>query len=197
MFETGDLIFTQIGFADNAISAVTEGYRGARVNHVGVVVQNNYGPYVLEAFPPEVRVTSLAVHLRRSELAAGSPRYIHARLLQEHRPLVPAAVAYGLERRNVPYDAIYLTDELTLYCSELVVDMFKHANGGVEFFQERPMSFRDPVTDDIHPYWVAYYEKFGMDVPDGAPGSNPGDISRDARLRILQVVGDITGYSPA
>lgn len=195
MFETGDLIFTQIGPPDNAISAVTEGYRGARVNHMGVVVLNHYGAYVLEAFPPEVRVTSLAVHLRRSELQPASPRFIHARLHQEHRPLIQGAISYGLERRNVPYDAIYLTDELALYCSELVVDMFKHANGGVVFFPERPMSFRDPATGEIHPTWIAYYERFGMDVPDGEPGSNPGDISRDQRIQILQVVGDITGYS--
>lgn len=195
MWKTGDLIFTQIGFPENAISAVTEGYRGARVNHLGVVVVNNYGPYVLEAFPPEVRVTSLAVYLRRSELESGSPRFIHARIHEEHQSLIPGAVSYGLEKRNVPYDAIYLTDELTLYCSELVVDMFKHANGGVEFFPERPMSFRDPASGEIHPAWISYYEKFGMDVPDGEPGSNPGDISRDLRVGILRVVGDITGYS--
>ena len=193
--KTGDLIFTQIGLPDNAISAVTEGYRGARVNHMGVVVLNNYGPFVLEAFPPEVRVTSLAVHLRRSELEAARPRFIHARLGEEHQALIPSAVYYGLERRNVPYDAIYLTDELTLYCSELVVDMFKHASGGVEFFPERPISFRHSATGEIHPAWVDYYEKFGMDVPDGEPGSNPGDISRDPRLGILRVFGDITGYS--
>ena len=196
MFKTGDLLFTQIGPPDNAISAVTEGYRGARVNHMGVVVLNKYGTYVLEAFPPEVRVTSLAVHLRRSESKLESPRFIHARLADEYQPLIPGAIFYGLARRDVPYDAVYLTDELALYCSELVVDMFKHANGGVEFFSEHPMSFRDPATNEIHPSWIAYYEKFGMDVPDGEPGSNPGDISRDPRLHILQVVGEITGYTP-
>lgn len=36
-WQTGDLVFTQIGNHDNAISAVTSGWRGARVNRMGVV----------------------------------------------------------------------------------------------------------------------------------------------------------------
>jgi hypothetical protein len=45
---TGDLLFTQIGSADNLISAVTEGYRHALLNHVGVAVTNPRGTFVLE-----------------------------------------------------------------------------------------------------------------------------------------------------
>ncbi|MBK7656687.1 MAG: hypothetical protein IPJ18_18290 [Betaproteobacteria bacterium] len=61
------MLFTQLGnISDNAIAAVTEGLSGALVNHVGVVVENKWGIFVLEAFPPEVRVTSLEVFLKRS-----------------------------------------------------------------------------------------------------------------------------------
>lgn len=194
MFQHGDLLFTQIGSEHNAISAVTEGYRGARVNHVGVVVRNNKGVFVLEAFPPEVRVTQFEVFLRRSNDTSGNPRYIGARLSLAYAQLIQPAIEFGLSRRNVPYDELYLTDERALYCSELLVDMFKAANNGVPFFAEHPMSFRDPVTGEILPAWVEYYERFGMDVPDGEPGSNPGDISKDLRLVVLQVIGNITGY---
>jgi hypothetical protein len=195
MFEHGDLLFTQIGSAQNAISAVTEGYRGARVNHVGVVVLNNKGTFVLEAFPPEVRVTQLDVFIRRSNDFSGQPRYIGARLRSAYTHLIQPAIAYGLSRRDIPYDELYLTDESAIYCSELLVDMFKVANNGVPFFAENPMSFRDPATGEILPAWVEYYERFGMDVPDGEPGSNPGNISKDHRLAITQVVGAITGYA--
>ncbi|MEM8866193.1 MAG: YiiX/YebB-like N1pC/P60 family cysteine hydrolase [Planctomycetota bacterium] len=191
---TGDLLFTQIGSPGNAISAVTEGYRGARVNHVGVIVETNLGTFVLEAFPPEVRLTNLQVFIRRSNDHLENPRYMAARLLQEHLDILPAAISYGLEQRDVPYDSRYLTDEAALYCSELVVDMFKNANNGIPFFPESPMSFRDLETGEVHDYWVRYYDYFGMDVPEGAPGSNPGDISKDDRLHIYDVVGNITGY---
>jgi hypothetical protein len=196
MFSHGDLLFTQIGAGDNAISAVTEGYRGARVNHVGVILINNKGTFVLEAFPPEVRVTQVDVHLKRSQDAQMKPRYICARLNEPYTKLIAPAVEYGLSRRNIPYDELYLTDASALYCSELVVDMFRFANADEVFFPEKPMSFRSPFTGDILPAWTAYYRQFGMEVPDGEPGSNPGDISKDSRLTIIEIAGKLTGYRP-
>jgi hypothetical protein len=197
MYRHGDLLFTQLGSDQNAISAVTEGYKGARVNHMGVVVKNNLGWFVLEAFPPEVRVTQIDVFLRRSaHPATQEQRYIAARLAHTWQPLVPPAVQFGLARRDVPYDDLYLTDPSRLYCSELVVDMFRDANHGVDFFVEKPMSFRDPVTHEVLPAWKEYYAHFGMEVPDGQPGSNPGDISRDSRLEVYEVQGPLTGYDP-
>lgn len=194
MFEHGDFLFTQIGTDQNAISAVTDGYRGALVNHMGIVLKNNRGVFVLEAYSPEVRVTQVDVFLRRSNDFSGSPRYILARLLSTFRSLIPSAVSYGLSQRAIPYDDLYLTDGTALYCSELVVDMFKAANEEKPFFVERPMSFRDKTTGQVLPAWTEYYAKFGMAVPDGAPGSNPGDISKDPRLQIVQVEGALSGY---
>ena len=195
MLKSGDLIFTQIGSAQNAISAVTEGFRGAKVNHVGIVVSNLKGLFVLEAFPPEVRVTSLDVFLKRSEEEPSKPRYMFARLVIEYQHLIPKALSYGLEQRNIPYDKLYLTDTPALYCSELIVDMFKYANHGNDFFPEIPMSFRDINTGVVLPAWGDYYAKFGMDVPEGEPGSNPGSLSKDTRLNVFEVAGPPTGYA--
>jgi len=196
MFKHGDLIFSQLGTDANAISAVTRGFKGSRLNHVGLILKNNVGWFVLEAFPPEVRVTQIDVFTRRSaDPVSGRERYLVSRLKQPFASLIPKAVKYGLARRNIPYDDLYLTDPAALYCSELIVDMFRSANDGTEFFAERPMSFRDPATGDIHPAWIEYYAKFGMNVPDGQPGSNPGDISKDARLEFVAVQGPPSGYS--
>jgi hypothetical protein len=152
--QTGDLIFTQIGRSDNAISSVTDGYRGARVNHVGVVVENQFGKFVIESFPPEVRLTNINVYIRRSNDNNSNSRYLAGRLHSNHHNLIPSAIEYGLKQRDIPYDELYLTGESALYCSELVVDMFKHANSGTELFPESPMSFRDIETGEIHENWV-------------------------------------------
>lgn len=198
MLKHGDLIFSQIGTDANAISAVTTGFRGARLNHVGLILENNLGWFVLEAFPPEVRVTQIDVFTRRSaDPISGRERYLVLRLKQPHITLIPNAVKYGLAKRDTPYDELYLTDPAALYCSELLVDMFRFANGGVEFFPERPMSFRHPVTGQILSAWTEYYAKFGMSVPDGQPGSNPGDISNDTRLDFVVVQGPPSGYNDA
>jgi len=126
----------------------------------------------------------------------GQARYMLGRLTPKFQSLIPKALAYGLSKRDTPYDQLYLTDSAALYCSELVVDMFTAANGGKPFFLETPMSFRDKTTGEVLPSWVQYYGMFGMPVPEGQPGSNPGDISNDPRLRILEVTGPITGYVP-
>ncbi len=183
-WQAGDLVFTQLGDPENAISAVTSGWKGAKVNHMGVVTASENGYSVLEAFVPGVQLTKLEGHLKRSAWK-GVQRYLVGRLRSTWQHLVPKAIAYGLAQRGVPYDGYYLTDPGKLYCSELVVDMFRHANDGVEFFPERPMSFKDPATGEIHKAWAEYYHFWGMDVPQGEPGSNPGDISRDARIEIV------------
>ncbi len=191
---TGDIIFSYIGTTGNPISSVTEGYRGARVNHMGIIVENTFGTFVLEAFPPEVRLTHMDVFTRRSNDQSGSPRLMLASLKNAHVELVTPAIQYGLAQRDIPYDQLYLTGEGALYCSELVVDMFKHANDGSAFFPEEPMSFSDNQTGEIHEDWIAYYAYFGMTVPQGQPGSNPGGISLDSKIEIYDVIGEIPGY---
>lgn len=193
---TGDLIFSCIGPMTDAISAVTEGYHGARINHVGVAVMNRKGLYVLEAFPPEVRVTNWEVYARRTEHPRGaSQRFLVGRLSASHQHLVPAAITHGLALRDLPYDELYSTDSQALYCSELVVDMFAAANGGGPFFQEQPMSFRDQTTGEILPFWIDYYAYFGLPVPQGDPGSNPAALSLDERLEIVAIEGPIPGLT--
>ncbi|MEO9737617.1 MAG: YiiX/YebB-like N1pC/P60 family cysteine hydrolase [Lentilitoribacter sp.] len=192
--KTGDLIFSFIGARENAISDVTKGFRGARVNHIGVLIDTRQGTFVLEAFPPEVRLTKWEVFSRRSNDLAGQPRIMVGRLHHQYHELIDSAIAYGIRQRDIPYDRLYLTDEQSLYCSELIVDMFRHANSGEVFFSETPMSFRDNVTGEIHPTWVQYYAYFGMSVPEGEPGSNPGEISLDSKIDIIDVIGDIPGY---
>lgn len=118
-----------------------------------------------------------------------------ARLNSNYQHLIPKAQAYGLEQRNIPYDELYLTDTTAPYCSEMIVDMFRYANGGNDFFPEIPMSFKDINTGVVFPSWVEYYAKFGMEVPDGEPCSNPGSLSKDSRLSVYEVIGPPTGYS--
>ena len=160
---------------------------------MGVLVKVQGSDWVLEAFPPKVMMTPLASFLDRSKNGAGKERYLVGRLRPQWQSLIPAAIAYGRQHLGIPYDNRFLTDEEHLYCSELVVDMFKAANGGQEFFKERPMSFVDPATGEISTAWVNYYHFFGMDVPQGAPGSNPGDISSDTHVDIVAAVGPISG----
>ncbi len=82
------------------------------------------------------------------------------------------------------------------YCSELVVDAFKYANGGNEFFPEEPMSFIDMNTGEVHEYWIRYYNKYlGMELPVGEPGSSPGHISLSPKIKIVHRYGFLDNWN--
>ncbi len=194
--EPGDLLFQDLECLDAcpAIEAVKLGFHDSRISHVGMFLAVGGVPYVIEAYPPEVRLTPLAVFLRRSRDRLSRPRICVGRLRDPFRRLIPGALAQALALRGLPYDRVYLTGEDAYYCSELVVDAFKRANDGEEFFPEEPMSFRDPRTGEILEYWIRYYAFFGRPVPEGEPGSHPATISLSARLSIVARLGFLTGW---
>ena len=90
-----------------------------------------------------------------------------------------------------PYDGRYGPDDSAIYCSELVVDAFWLANGRVPFFPESPMRFSDPETGEVLDFWINYYALFGETVPEGEPGSNPGDLSLSPKLQVIRQLGSL------
>lgn len=192
----GDLLFLDLdcfGGCD-AIEDVKVGVNGARISHVGIAIDVSGVRYVIEAFPPEVRLTPLNVYLRRALDEQSRPRVCVGRMKSALRHLIPAALYESLRLRGLPYDQVYLTGEDAYYCSELVVDAFKVANAGVEVFAEEPMSFRDSRTGEILEYWRRYYAYFGRPVPEGEPGSHPATISRSDKVDIIARMGILHGW---
>lgn len=144
-----------------------------------------------------VRLIPLTAYRKQSRISPSGPeRIMSARLNAPYRHLIPPAISYGMRQLALPYDSFFMPDQAALYCSELIVDMFRHANGGAEFFRETPMSFSDPVTGEILPGWINYYEAFGLEVPEDEPGSHPGEISLDPRITIYDVTEAVPGYQP-
>lgn len=194
---SGDLLFLDLDcFAGcDAIEDVKLGINGARISHVGITIEVQGVKYVIEAFPPEVRLTPMAVYLRRALDDELRPRICIGRMKPELRHLIPAALQESLRLRGLPYDQVYLTGEDAYYCSELVVDAFKLANGGIEVFPEEPMSFSDPNTGKVLEYWQRYYAYFGRPVPEGEPGSHPATLSRSDKIDIVARMGELHGWS--
>jgi uncharacterized protein YycO len=196
VFHDGDLVFQDLagdGLAQ-AIETVTPGYMNSEVSHVGIIIKIRGRDYVIEAFPPEVRLTSFMVFRRRALDEHNRPRVFVGRLKMESQHLIPAALEKALQLRGLPYDSVYLSGEDAYYCSELVVDAFKYANRGEAFFPESPMSFRDPATGEIPVYWRRYYDYFGIDVPEGVVGSNPGSLSLSEKIHIAHRFGFLTNW---
>ncbi|MCY4560276.1 MAG: YiiX/YebB-like N1pC/P60 family cysteine hydrolase [Chloroflexi bacterium] len=190
----GDLLFQDLaGDGATAIESVTAGYSDAEVSHIGMVVEAR--PIkAIEAINPEVRLTALSEFLNRARDELERPRVFVGRLKSDFRHLIPRAIDAARSLIGRPYDRLYMPSEEAYYCSELVVDAFKCANDGNEFFPEHPMSFRNENTGQILPYWERYFSKLNADVPDGQSGSNPGSISLSDRIDIVHRYGSITNW---
>ena len=197
VLEDGDLLFQDLTcrFLCVAIESVTPGYHDADISHIGIYKQLGNQDYVIEAYPPEVKLTPLPLFLARAEDDYDRPGVFVGRLKPEYRHLIPAALDKAQSLKGMPYDEAYLSGEDAYYCSELVVDAFKYANGGNEFFPEEPMSFVDLNTGEVHENWIRYYNKYlGMELPVGEPGSSPGHISLSPKIEIVHRYGYLANW---
>ncbi|RYE22449.1 MAG: hypothetical protein EOP51_13225 [Sphingobacteriales bacterium] len=180
--KTGDLLFQNLdcGPLCDAIESVTEGFDGHDFSHNGLVYIKADSVYILEAMGKEVKMTPLASFAARSK----HKLYV-GRLKPNYQPMIAKAIAFSLQNLHVPYDEVYLYDNGKYYCSELIYDAFKYANGGHPFFKLEPMTFKTAGKDEFNPAWVEYYKELNVPIPEGKPGINPGGMSRSEKLVIL------------
>jgi hypothetical protein len=135
--------------------------------------QDRGAMYVIEAIDEGVCLTPLDSFLTRTCTKV-------YRLQKEYQALIFKAIEYSIRQLGKPYDSAYLPDTNKFYCSELIVEAFRYANNGKQFFETAPMTFK--LNGEFLPEWVEWYKQLGTAIPEGVQGSNPTALSRDKRL---------------
>lgn len=191
----GDFLFqdSDCGAFCDAIEKVTEGYQGANLSHVGMVILSDAGPQVIEATTNGVVMTDLKTFLSRSYDKNGNSKVIVGRVNEIHSTLIPDAVQYAQSLLGKKYDHVFDINNDTYYCSELVYEAFKYANAGEALFQLSPMTFIDPDTKETFGIWSNYYRELGKSIPEGQLGLNPGGISKSTEIKIVHMYGTPSG----
>lgn len=177
----GDLLFV-VNCDGNNITRVTNGIGGLGIDHVAIYSGGN----VIEAIPVkgvvEFPLDSFLIRLTENEsVLAGRVNCLDVR-----KSLENARGFIGL-----PYDDIFMPGDSAVYCSELVQLSFvsgSAAGGHGSVFGTIPMSFSDS-SGKVTEFWTKFYAGRGLEVPEGKPGTNPGQISRDPNVRILGTLG--------
>jgi hypothetical protein len=184
ILRSGDLIFQDLdcGGLCDAIEAVTTGAGGRSFSHIGLVCKKGGRTYVIEAIGKDVHLTPVDKFINRQLDEEGIPKVAVYRLQPGYRKLNKNAIRYALMQLHKPYDDAFLYNNGKYYCSELIYDAYKAANGGKPFFRLEPMTFNDPATGQPFQAWKDYYEALGMAIPEGEPGCNPGGLSRSNKL---------------
>lgn len=200
----GDLLFVVNGQGNN-ITDVTDGVDGLGIDHIALFSDGN----VVEAIPEygvvENPLDSFLVRLSdRESVLVGRIEGVD----------VEESVANARKFLGRPYDDIFMPSDSAIYCSELVQksfvfkDRLKERDHNVKgmavvrddvkdmnpkvtgsgdkhfVFGTIPMSFHDSAGR-VTEYWTTFYEVRGLTVPEGEPGTNPGQLSRDPNVRIL------------
>ena len=187
--QEGDLLFQnlQCGPLCDAIEAVTQGVDGRHFSHCAMVVRVDDTLKVVEAIGNSVQVHSLRTFFTRSGDTGVIRNITVERLKKSYRSLIPRAQAFALQQVGQPYDDDFLLHNGKWYCSELIYAAFKHADKGKAVFPLKPMTFKDPKTNQFFPAWVDYYKALHQPIPEGQPGTNPGLISRSSKLYVVNI----------
>lgn len=174
-----DLLFV-VNNRGNAITAVTEGAASLPIDHVAIFYNDAQTgtPSVVQADYEGVRGCGLQDFCAEN---SDSAAVLVGRLTVEldcEKSLTNAFSFLGK-----PYDFDYLPDDEAIYCSELVQKSLVDTDGK-RVFSTIPMTFRDR-DGDIPEFWQKHYAAKGIAVPEGAPGTNPGEMSRRKELEIV------------
>jgi hypothetical protein len=185
--QEGDLLFQDLDSSPlcDAIELVTPGYNGANFSHIGLVVLDNDTLKVLEAIPPKVMITNLDDFINRSFDKNGNPKVIVGRLKKEFTNSISNAVSYSKSKLDITYDEVFLINNETYYCSELIFEAFEKDS----IFQLKPMTFLHPKTKDTLKIWKEYYSDLNTNIPEGNPGINPGIMSLSNKIEMVHFYG--------
>ena len=185
----GDLLFqnTGTGEIDTAIKDVTATSLSKNYSHVGMAMQKDGKWFVVEAIPKEgICQTPLKKFLNRNKNKDNKSQTTVARLDHYYQPYFSKAIAYGIERINTPYDAIFLWDDDSYYCSELVYKMFSSQELPTDSipFLTHPMTFNDSTGNPM-PSWKTYYRTRNQPIPEGIEGTNPNLMASSPHIKFV------------
>lgn len=180
--QNGDILFVGNVNADlsEAIDQVTKTEKGTSYSHMGMIVKNSDGTFVIDAYPKSgVSLQTLEDFLAmRNDSSTAVEAYRVSELSEKQ-----FAEATGRAEKEIgqPYDRTYVMSEPGFYCSELVYEAFEP----FETFELHAMSFTDDATGEIPQTWVDHYAELGIEVPQGKPGCNPNGMAADEDLVFL------------
>ena len=185
----GDLLFqnTGTGKIGTAIKDVTATSFSKNYSHVGMATKKDEKWFVIEAIPKEgICQTPLIKFLNRSKNEFNKPQTTVARLDRYYKPYISNAITYGIEKLNTPYDEIFLWDDESYYCSELVYKMFSSQDLAADSipFATHPMTFNDSTGNPM-PSWVTYYETRNQPIPEGIEGTNPNLMASSPHIKFI------------
>jgi len=194
-FQNGDLLFVgaKSGDLSGAINRVTQREENSAFDHVALVEVSHDRIYLIHATGEKGTLReSIRDYIHRSLLE--EPTWFIFRLKDDYQPCIPDAIDEAKKWLGKPYNWSYVLNDSSIYCSDLIERAFRKCS----LFDLEPMTFKDPETNEFDTYWIRFYDKLGIPVPEGQPGCNPNGLAASDKLlavgaydhRVLRCIGD-------
>ncbi len=172
---TGDILFSYIknDIETESIAKLTSGWNNKRINHVAIYVGHGN---VIEATSEGVVKTKYTDFLSKSH-------NVYVGRVSD-KMLANKASNYAYTLLGKKYNFAYLDDNTSLYCSQLIAECYKYANNKLDFFPKHKLMFRDTDTNEIIPFFISYYKKLNVKIPENELGTHPATLSLNDKLNI-------------
>lgn len=189
----GDLLFLQENSKNNFTKAITDATHSINdynFSHVGIAYKENDIWYVLEAIKSGVSKTPIKEFLSANEEIDSSgekhlspPTVIVGRLKDKYSQCIPSAINRIKKLIGKPYDIYFNAHNDLYYCSELIQQ--NYLIKGKPVFPYIKMTFKNSESSKIDSFWIEHFNNLHIQIPEGALGSNPGELSKSSKINIL------------
>lgn len=179
---SGDLIFVgaEKDNLSGAINRVTQKKDSIAFDHIGIVEKKGDAIFVLHASSKQGSVEENIREFYRTEKTADNKIMVY-RLKDSFQHAIPAALVAARQMLGKPYNWTYILSENSYYCSDFIERSFRKDH----IFALEPMTFINPKTGEIDDFWIDFYKKQHLDVPEGKPGCNPNGLAASDKLVLL------------
>lgn len=168
----GDFLFVgaQAESLSGAINRVTQRTASASFDHMGLIEVVEGVPYILHA---SSRKGCVREPLDNMAKHYDVQQYVIYRIDDKYKDAIPEAMAIAHQMVGKPYNWSYRLNDSSYYCSDFVERAFRP----IGLFKLEPMTFKNPKTGEFDEFWVKFYAKQGMEVPEGELGCNPNGLA--------------------
>ena len=177
--KNGDLIFvgtTNDGLS-GAINRVTQKTTNRNYDHVGIIEKTSDSIFVLHAAPKGGSQREEIHQFYHNQKNTSNTLVIY-RLNNQFQHVIPNAIHQAKAMLGKPYNWTYILNENAYYCSDFIERAFKND----KIFEMIPMNFKNPKTGEIDDFWIEFYKKQNLEVPQDYPGTNPNQLAESNKL---------------
>jgi len=177
--QNGDFVFVEAKQENlsGAINRVTQKSKTESFDHVGLVEMESGKIFILHA-SPKLGTSRQPLEEFYKENIENNQKMVIYRLKQQYQKTILPAIIQSKKMLGKPYNWTYILDENSYYCSDFIERIFRKDS----IFEHIPMNFKNPKTDQIDDFWVDFYQKLNLEVPQNQNGTNPNQLANSEKL---------------